>query len=67
MVWGALAASIAAATVAVVLLLQPPTLEPLPPADRSQPLVDAADSNLVVMPTRNPDITILWFYKETEE
>ena len=67
MLWGALAASMAAATVAVVLLLQPSTLEPLPPADRSQPLVDAADYNLVVMPTRNPDITILWFYKETEE
>ncbi len=64
--WGALAASMAAATVAVVLLMQPPTLEPLPPPERPQPLVDAADYNLVVMPTRNPDITILWFYKETE-
>ena len=66
-VWSMIGASVAAAAVAVVLLLQPPTLEPLSLAERPPPLVDAADSNLVVMPTRNPDITILWFYKETEE
>ena len=66
-VWSTIGASMAAAAVAVVLLLQPPTLEPLSLAERPPPLVDAADSNLVVMPTRNPDITILWFYKETEE
>ncbi|MCY3818124.1 MAG: hypothetical protein OXH52_02000 [Gammaproteobacteria bacterium] len=65
--WSALAASMATATVAVVLLMQPPTLEPLPLPERPQPLVDAADYNLVVMPTRDPDITVLWFYRETEK
>ena len=65
--WSAIAASMVAATAIVVLLLQKPILEPLPPPVRPQPLVNAADYNLVVMPTRNPDITILWFYKETDE
>ena len=65
--WSAIAASMVAATAMVVLLLQKPILEPLPPPVRPQPLVNAADYNLVVMPTRNPDITILWFYKETKE
>lgn len=67
MAWAAMAASVAAAAVILVPLLRTPTLEPLPLQVRPQPLVDAADYNLVVMPTRNPDITILWFYKETEE
>ena len=66
-VWSALAGLTAAATFAVVLLMQPPALVPLPPLARSQPLVDAADYNLVVLPTRDPDLTILWFYKETKE
>ena len=65
--WTAIAASMVAATAMVVLSLQKPILEPLPPPVRPQPLVNAADYNLVVMPTRNPDITILWFYKETKE
>ena len=65
--WSAIGASIAAAAAIVVLLLQKPILEPLPLPVRPQPLVNAADYNLVVMPTPNPDITILWFYKETEE
>lgn len=66
-VWSAMAASVAAAAVIAVLLLRMPTLEPLPLPVRPLALVDAGDHNLVVMPTRNPDITILWFYKETEE
>ena len=65
--WGAMAASVAAAALIVVPLLRMPVLEPLSLAERPPPLVDAADYNVVVMPTRNPDITILWFYKETEE
>ena len=65
--WSAIGASIAAAAAIVVLLLQKPILEPLPLPVPPQPLVNAADYNLVVMPTPNPDITILWFYKETEE
>ena len=62
-----MAASVAAAAAIALLLLRMPTLEPLPPPVRPLALVDAGDHNLVVMPTRNPDITILWFYKETEE
>lgn len=66
--WSAMAAaSVAAAALIVVPLLRTPVLEPLPPPVGSQLLVDAADYNLVVMPTRNPDITVLWFYRETEK
>ena len=67
MMWSAMAASMAAAAAIAVVLLRMPTLEPLPLPVRPLALVDAGDHNLVVMPTRNPDITILWFYKETEE
>ena len=67
MMWSAMAASMAAVAVIAVLLLRMPSLEPLPLPVRPQALVDAGDHNLVVMPTRNPDIAILWFYKETEE
>ncbi|MDE0452369.1 MAG: hypothetical protein OXI90_11475 [Gammaproteobacteria bacterium] len=68
LVWSAMAAaSVTAAALIVVPLLRTPVLEPLSPHVRPQPLVDAIDYNLVVMPTRNPDITILWYYKETEQ
>lgn len=67
MAWSGIAASMAAAAVAAVLFLKTPPLEPLMPFVSQEPLVHAADYNLVVVPTRNPDITILWFYKETEE
>ena len=66
-VWSAIAASMTAVALVAVLLLRMPMLEPLPPPVRPLPLVDAADYNLVVMLTPNPDITILWFYKETKE
>lgn len=65
--WSAMAVSVAAAALVVVPFLRTPALEPLQPNVRPQLLVDAADYNLVVMPTRNPDIAVLWFYKEMEE
>ena len=65
--WSSMAASMAAAAAVAVLFLNTPPLEPLMPSAPPRLLVDAADYNLVVMPTRNPDITVLWFYKETGE
>ena len=69
-VWAA--ATVAAASIAAALaLVLPAPLDPpleqvwLPPASAaSVPVVSAAQHNVAVIQTDDPDITVFWFYKE---
>lgn len=64
--WGRWSGLAAAAAVAALLLLpgrEPPTLPAVARAEVPPPVVEAAPGHTVaIMATRNPDITVLWFF-----
>lgn len=66
--WLGLAAAAALAT--VLLRPSPPPMPgegPTPRTPSPPPLVEAAPGrDVVVLPTRNPDITVVWFYDSEE-
>ncbi|MDE0661703.1 MAG: hypothetical protein OXI79_18870 [Gammaproteobacteria bacterium] len=75
---GWVAAAVGLVAVATVIVVVTPRQEPLPsprlaaepPATEqaSQPLtVDAPGYDVAVIPTENPDVTIIWFAKETDD